>query len=204
MRERPALDVAELPTVVFGSRAPLWWGVVGIMAIEGTMFAILAASYFYLRGGASVWPPPGVIHPGLGLTTLNLAILLGSLVPMHFATKATEREDIPKIRNSLIVAVVFCVAFLVIRGIILGSLGFRWDSHAYGSLIWTTLGLHTLHVVTETLENLLFIILLIKGPVEDAHLLDLRLNSLYWYFVVFAWVPFYCIFFLDPGLLGSR
>jgi cytochrome c oxidase subunit 1/cytochrome c oxidase subunit I+III len=204
MRERPVLDVAELPTVVFGSRAPLWWGVLGLMAIEGTMFAIMVASYFYLRGGAYLWPPPGVVHPGLGLTTLNLAILLGSLVPMHFATKAVDREDVEGIRNWLIVAVVFCVAFLAIRGIVLTSLTFRWDSHAYGSLVWTTVGLHTLHVVTGTLENLLFIILLIKGPVEDKHLLDLRLNSLYWYFVVFSWVPFYCIFFLDPGLLGTR
>ena len=204
MRDRPALDVADLPTVVFGSRATLWWGVVGIMAIEGTMFAIMAAAYFYLRGGADVWPPPGVYHPGLGLTTLNLAILLGSLVPMHFATKATEREDIPAIRNWLIVAVGFCVAILVVRGLVASSLTFRWDSHAYGSLIWTTAGLHTLHVLTGMLENLLFIILLIKGPVEDKHLLDLRLNSLYWYFVVLSWIPFYCIFVLDPGLLGRR
>jgi cytochrome c oxidase subunit 3 len=204
MRDRPVLDVADLPTVVFGSRAPLWWGVLGLMAIEGTMFAIMAASYFYLRGGASVWPPPGVVHPGLGLTTFNLAVLLASVLPMHFATKAIEREDIAGIRNWLLVAVVFGLTFLVGRGIVLSNLAFRWDSHAYGSLIWTTAGLHSLHALTGTLEDLLFIALIAKGPVEDKHLLDLRLNSLYWYFVVFSWVPFYCIFFLDPGLLGTR
>jgi heme/copper-type cytochrome/quinol oxidase subunit 3 len=32
---------------------------------------------------------------------------------------------------------------------------------------------------------------------------DLRLNSMYWYFVAVAWVAFYCIFFLDPGLLRT-
>ncbi|HEY4596349.1 MAG TPA: heme-copper oxidase subunit III, partial [Thermoanaerobaculia bacterium] len=83
MTQRPALDVSELPTTAFGTRDPLWWGVTGIMCIEGTMFAIMAASYFYLRGGAHVWPPPGVLHPGLGITTLNLGILLLSLFPMH-------------------------------------------------------------------------------------------------------------------------
>ena len=51
---------------------------------------------------------------------------------------------------------------------------------------------------------LLFLALLFKGPVEDKHMVDLRLNSLYWYFVVLAWVVFYCIFFLDPGLLQVR
>ena len=203
MRQRPVIDVSELPTTAFGHRDPLWWGVVGIMSIEGTMFAIMAASYFYLRGGAHLWPPAGTLHPGLGITTLNLAILLVSIFPMHQAAQAAEREDLPKIRLWLIVATVLMVAFLALRFEILHRLTFRWDSHAYGSLVWTTAGLHTLHVVTGIVENLLFITLLTKGPVEDKHMDDLRLNSMYWYFVAACWVPFYCIFFLDPGLLGA-
>lgn len=203
MTERPTLDVSHLPSVVFGSRAPLWWGVAGIMAIEGTMFAILAASYFYLRGGADVWPPPGTIHPGLGITTANLAILLLSAIPMHLTAKAAEREDIPAIRNWLIVSTVLMVAFLAVRWLILSRLTFLWNSHAYGSLVWTTIGLHTLHVVTDVVENLLLIAVLIKGPVEDKLMVDLRLNTLYWYFVVALWVVFYGIFYLDPGLLRT-
>jgi cytochrome c oxidase subunit I+III len=174
------------------------------MAIEGTMFAIMAASYFYLRGGASVWPPPGTLHPGLGITTLNLAILLASTVPMYFAARAAQKEDLPAVRLWLIVATVLMVAVLAVRWYILQHLTFLWNSHAYGSLVWTTAGLHTLHVLTGTIENLLFITLLTRGPVEDKHVLDLRLNSLYWYFVVACWVPFYLIFFLDPGLLARR
>jgi heme/copper-type cytochrome/quinol oxidase subunit 3 len=150
MKPRADLDVSGLPTVVYGPRAPLWWGVAGIMAIEGTMFAILAVSYFYLRGGAVEWPPPDVRHPGLGITTLGLAILLASMLPMHRAARAAEREDLKGIRLWLIVSTVLMVAFLVMRGIVLRSLTFRWDSHAYGSLVWTAAGLHTLHVVTGT------------------------------------------------------
>jgi cytochrome c oxidase subunit III len=204
MNRRADLDVSGLPTVVYGPRAPLWWGVAGIMAIEGTMFAILAVSYFYLRGNAVEWPPTGVRHPGLGITTLGLVILLASIFPMHRAAKAAEREDLKGIRLWLIVSTVLMVAFLVVRGIVLRSLTFRWDSHAYGSLVWTAAGLHTLHVVTGTCENLLFLTLLRRGPVEDKHMLDLRLNSLYWYFVALSWAVFYCIFFLDPGLLKVR
>ena len=73
MKPRRPSTSRELPTTAFGQRDPLWWGVTGVMCIEGTMFALMAASYFYLRGGAHVWPPPGVLHPGLGITTLNLA-----------------------------------------------------------------------------------------------------------------------------------
>jgi cytochrome c oxidase subunit 3 len=204
MRQRPALDVSHLPTTAFGSRAPLWWGIVGIMAIEGTMFAIMAASYFYLRGGAAVWPPPGALHPGLGITTLNLALLLASAVPMHLAARAALREDLPGVRSWLIVSTVLMVAVLAVRWVILSRLTFLWNSHAYGSVVWTTAGLHTLHVVTGVVENLLLITLLVKGPVEDKHILDFRLNTLYWYFVVASWVVFYCVFFLDPGLLARR
>jgi cytochrome c oxidase subunit 3 len=204
MRPRATLDVSSLPTTAFGSRAPLWWGVVGIMAIEGTMFAIMAASYFYLRGNAYLWPPPGAIHPGLAITTVNLLILIASMVPMHYAAVKAEKDDVPGIRRWLIAATVLMAAFLVVRFMILQRLTFRWDSHAYGSLVWTTAGLHTLHVITGIAENLLFIVLLTRGPVEDKHMVDVRLNTMYWYFVVACWVPFYGIFFLDPGFLGTR
>lgn len=203
-QQRATLDVSHLPTTAFGSRAPLWWGVVGIMAIEGTMFAIMAGSYFYLRGGASVWPPPGALHPGLGVTTLNLVILLATALPMHLAARKALEDDISGIRLWLIVSTVLMVAFLAVRWMILQNLTFFWNSHAYGSLVWTTAGLHTVHVITGVIENLIFITLMTKGPVEDKHMLDVRLNSMYWYFVVVSWVFFYFIFFLDPGLLARR
>jgi cytochrome c oxidase subunit 3 len=198
---RPELDVSDLPTVAFGSRASIWWGVVGIMAIEGTMFAILAASYFYLRGNAAEWPPTGAFHPGLGLATADLAVLLASLIPTHLAARAAHREDLAGMRRWLSVAAALSAAVLVLRAILLSRLTYRWDSHAYGSLVWTATGFHILHVLTGVAEDLLFVVLLIKGPFEDKHLVDVRVNALYWYFVALSWVPFYVIFFLDPGLL---
>jgi cytochrome c oxidase subunit 3 len=201
--ERPVLDVSGLPATAFGTRDPLWYGVVGLIAIEGTMFAIMAASYFYLRGGADVWPPPGVRHPGLAVTTLNLLVLLASLFPMHRAARSAELEELPAIRRWLAVSTVLMALFLAGRIAVLQSLSYRWDSHAYGSLVWTTAGLHTLHLATGILENLLFIALLTRGPVLDKHMDDIRLNSLYWYFVVACWAVFYAIFFLDPALLHA-
>ena len=37
---RPAGDVAALPTVTFGHRSLMWWGTVGFMVIEGSMFVM--------------------------------------------------------------------------------------------------------------------------------------------------------------------
>src|SRR5205823_819321 len=43
-----ALDVSELPHGTADSRALLWWGNLGMMTIEGTMFAMMIATYLYL------------------------------------------------------------------------------------------------------------------------------------------------------------
>jgi len=34
------LNVADLPTVVFGKRSPMWWATAGIMLVEGVLLAI--------------------------------------------------------------------------------------------------------------------------------------------------------------------
>ena len=47
--ERPVLDVSNLKHTAFGVRSLVWWGTFGLIVIEGTMFAIVIATYFYLR-----------------------------------------------------------------------------------------------------------------------------------------------------------
>ncbi|MFP5284172.1 MAG: cytochrome C oxidase subunit III, partial [Thermoanaerobaculia bacterium] len=87
MKGRPTIDVSGLPTFGFGPRDALWWGVVGMIAIEATVFALALVTYFYLRGGAVEWPPPGAAMPHL-LGTVNMVVLLASIYPMHRANKA--------------------------------------------------------------------------------------------------------------------
>lgn len=199
MTPRPALDVSNLPSVVLGHRDPLWWGVIGLMAIESTVFALAAVTYFYLRGGGIVWPPPGSEMP-LAIGTANLIVLLASVFPMHLVNKVGGRGEMKKARFWLIVATVFGAVSLVLRCYEFGGMTFRYNSHAYGSIVWTIFGLHTLHLLTSVGENVLFLTLLFKGPVEDKHRLDVQLNGLYWYFVVASWAFLYTFLYWDPGL----
>lgn len=194
------VDVSELPTVVFGSRAPLWWGLVGMIAIESTMFALLIVTYFYLRGNATVWPPHGV-DARLPIRLANLAVLLLSVWPMAKVAGAADRHDLHAMRRWLILGTSLGLVVLGVRLALFADMSFRWNSHAYGSVVWTILGLHTTHLVAASAENLLFIVLLYIGPIEKKHLLDLRLNTLYWYFVVISWVILFAVIYLDPGFL---
>lgn len=200
MKEHRALDVSPLPTVVFGHRAPIWWGVVGLIAIETTAFAVLAVTYLYLRGGALEWPPPGVRQPSLWLTTANLLVLLGSLAPMLLADRAAKMSDLRRVARWLSAGTLLGLLALLLRAFELDGLSYRWSDHAFGSVVWVTMGLHTAHLIAGSAENLLFLALLWRGPVEDKHLTDLQMNSLYWSFAALSWLPFYALFFLDPAL----
>src|SRR5690349_14799644 len=79
---RPALDVSALPTIVYGPRATLWWGILGLIAIEGTALAITGVAYLYLRQNFVAWPPEGTPLPALGAATAELAVLVASVIPM--------------------------------------------------------------------------------------------------------------------------
>jgi heme/copper-type cytochrome/quinol oxidase subunit 3 len=84
------------------------------------------------------------------------------------------------------------------RAMEMHRLTFRWDSHAYGSIYWSLLGLHTSHVIASTVESIVLVALIARGYFHDEQRLGLRTDGLYWYFVVAAWIPLYAILFLFP------
>ena len=84
LRERPALDVSGLPSVAFGKSNTTWLGNVLYMMIEGTMFALLFACYFYLRTRASDWPPIQS-PPNLNFGVINGIVFLLSIIPARYA-----------------------------------------------------------------------------------------------------------------------
>jgi cytochrome c oxidase subunit III len=206
MRARPRIDVSSLPTLAFGPRAPLWWGVASMLAIETTMFALLAVTYFYLRGNESLWPPGGGSHgePPVGPATAGLFLMLLSVPPMIMVHRESGKGHRLKVmRFWLIVSMAIGLLALGFRIAEFGELPFRWDHHAYGSIVWALLGMHAIHLLASGGENVLFVALLFKGPVEIKHLLDLRLNAMYWYFVVVWGIVTYALIYLDPGVLRS-
>src|SRR5256886_17147390 len=107
MSERQAtVDVAELPSSAFGNQGLVWWGTVGFMVIEGSMFVIGLVVYFYLRIQVRDWPP-SLPNPDLGYGTANLALVLVSLVPAYLAKIAAEKYDLRRLRLWLTTLVVF-------------------------------------------------------------------------------------------------
>ena len=100
MSTRAVIDVSELPHHEFDTYDPVWWGNNLLLAIETSMFAILIATYFYLRQNFVTWPPPHSESPPylfepvprLLLPTINLAVIILSVLPMAWADAAARRR----------------------------------------------------------------------------------------------------------------
>ncbi len=199
MKRCPVLDVAGLPDEGFGHHAPIWWGNTLMMLIEGAGFGILVVTYFYLRRNFDTWPPTRTLLPDMGVSTLNLAILVVSIFPMwHLARLALRHEKPRTLGFWLLVCVAFGMVSAILRVLEFKGVHTRWDTNAYGSIVWAILGVHFAHIIAATLETLILGILMFRGPVEEKHFVDITVNAVYWYFVALSWVALYVIVFLAP------
>jgi cytochrome c oxidase subunit I+III len=197
------VDLSVLPSYKFSHHSLMWWGVMGMIAIEGTVFALAVAAYFYLWSLASTWPL-GVAPPELFWGTLNLVVLFASAYPNHWTKHVAEDGDERKMRIGLVICLVFGIALLGIRAMEYGALNCRWDDNAYGSLVWMLLSLHTIHLVTDVYDTGVIAALFYSGrPIEGKRHVDVSENGLYWYFVVLTWLPIYAVIYWAPRVLAK-
>jgi heme/copper-type cytochrome/quinol oxidase subunit 3 len=201
MSEARTLDVGGLAPGGFGSRSLMFWGTLGLCLIEGTVFALAIAAYFYFRTRMPVWPPDGVAPPDLTWGTVNTLILIVSMVPNQLAKRAGEHVDRRGVRIWMVVCLLFGIAFNVTRIYEFRHLNVYWDRDSYGSIVWMLLSLHTTHIVTDFLDTAVLAVLMFIGPVEEKRFIDVEENAVYWYFVVLAWLPMYFVIYWAPRLM---
>jgi cytochrome c oxidase subunit I+III len=194
------VDVSQLPDHAFGPRGLIWWGPIGFMVIEGSMFVMAIVVYFYLRLKVREWPP-SLPDPATGVATINLAVVLISCLPNYLAKRAADRYDAGSARRWLAVLTAVGIVTLVLRAIEYTQLNCRWDNNAYASITWVLLSLHTMHVATDVVDGAVLLAMVVAQPVTNRRFVDLSENSLYWYFIVAWWIPIYLIVFQAPRWL---
>jgi heme/copper-type cytochrome/quinol oxidase subunit 3 len=100
--------------------------------------------------------------------------------------------------------VVVCLIGLVmlaVRALEFTALNCSWDSDAYGSIVWMLLGLHTVHLATDVYDTLVLAVLFrLPKPREGKRQVDVSENGMYWYFVVYSWIPIYAVLYLFPRI----
>ncbi len=177
------LDVSDLPSVAFGQRNTTWLANVFFMMIEGMMFALMFATYFYLRTRSSSWPP-GNLPPALTFGMVNVVVFLLSIIPARWVQKRAPAGDRIAIRIGLLVLALFGVVATIVRVFEFTTLNCRWTDNAYASTVWVLIGMHSGHLVTDLIETLVLFAISLTPRMEGTRLADAAINSDYWYFVV--------------------
>jgi heme/copper-type cytochrome/quinol oxidase subunit 3 len=193
--------VANLPTTVYGNRSPMWWGTLAFIVIEGSTLFICAVSYFYIQQNFSTWPPEHVVRPALAAAGVQAALMLLSNIPMVVIDRAARRLDLKTVQWGMVLMLVLCVAMCVLRGLELQAVHVRWDSSAYGSVVWATLVTHSTLLLLQTAETLVMALLLFSPNLEQRDISGVSDSALYWYFMTGVWIPLAAIVFLSPYLM---
>lgn len=202
IKSRPVLDVSALPNVNFGSRSMTWWGIIGMMAIEGGVFALVIASYFYLHSRTNDWPP-GVLPPDLLWGSINTAIFVLSIIPNEWYRRRARKGDLRAVRIGLITLTLVGVANLAVRYMEMRHLNCDWSQTAYGSVVWFLIGLHIVHLITDWVDTVVLTALFFSPHIEGKRFVDAAENAAYWYFVVVTWIPIYLVLYWAPRWLRS-
>jgi cytochrome c oxidase subunit III len=190
-----------LPSLVAGARAPGWWGIVLLLAIETVVATSLITSYLYLRAHAPRWPPGGIDPPELLLPIVSTAILLLSMLPAHWSVRALERGRRGQHLIALAVTIVMGIVFLVLKYIEYSDSEYIWSTNAYGSIVWTLVGFHTLHLIAALLKAIGILVASLRGFFTPRRYVAVQTNRLYWLFVVIVWIPLFTTIYILPRVL---
>jgi len=207
---RKTLDVSKLPSTLFDDKSNLWWGNNWGLAIETMVFGILVALYFSVRMSISQWLPPRTTPglpvlldplPDLFFPTVVLIIFLVSLVPAIYLDLSARRKDVFGMKLGLMLTLTFNLVLIVCRYYEFDSLKFKWNDNAYGSVTWTILGMHMIHLIVMAAEDIYVSLWAFVKGMDEKHRLDVTVAAVYWYWIVATWVLLYILVFWGPRIL---
>jgi len=201
MQQRFVIDVSDYSRFNPSRRAPIWWGVLGLILIEASVVTGFITTYFYLRLMAPEWPPAGVEPPPLLLPSLTVVLLLISCATMRWGGIAINREKYTQFVVAMFSSVALALGVLVLRWVQFHDLDFRWDEHAYGSVVWTIMGFHFIHVVSAALGTAVVGILGMMRFFDPRQQIAVIVDTLYWNFVGLVWIPLYVVMYWVPRWL---
>jgi cytochrome c oxidase subunit III len=202
MSERRAvIDVSHLPNHGFGPKAPEWWGTLGFMLIESSSLGLCYASILYVRKNFETFPPAGTSGPSLLVPAIVTLLFIAALAPSAWLYRAAHRYDVKTVKKASVALLATELVIIVTEAFAFQALNTRWDSNAYGSLLWFTLGFHFLLLLVDFGESAFIAAIFFRGPVELKHFGDAADDVIYWWFISTMWLLTSVFVFLSPYFL---
>ncbi len=161
-----------------------WWGMAIFMASEAALFGSLIGTYFYLEFTGREWPLGGIDAPSVALPLALTAALVATSVPMALAAGAARRGRTGATWLLVAAALLAQAGYLAVQIVEYHSdlEKFKPSTNAYGSIYFTLLGAHHIHVGVGLLLNV-WLLARLLGGLTDYRVKAVRAIALYWYVV---------------------
>ncbi len=185
--DQPVATRGERPAARHGKPTG-WWGMIVLIITEAMIFAILLASYFFIRAASKEWPPAGLEPPELGPISLFTVVLLGSSLPIFWAEAGLKKNDLRRLKAGLLLSFLMGAIFLVNQVFEYRELKFNIHDNAYASLFYTITGLHGVHVFVGLLINVVVQLKTWLGRIDHERHLTMTVFGMYWHFVDAVWI----------------
>jgi len=197
-------DLAQpgrLPVAAKETNSTGWWGVLCLIATEGSLFAYLLFSYYYIavQRGAAWSPEP---HPDMTLAAPNTVILLSSSVAAWWGEQGAKQGKRGRLLLGLGGAILLGGVFLVVQLFEWKQKTFSLSSGSYGSLFFTITGFHMMHVIVGVLLMTVVFAWSAMGLYSARRHEPVSNVITYWHFVDAVWLAVFSTFYLSPYLMG--
>jgi cytochrome c oxidase subunit 3 len=189
---RPA--EAELPAVSRSTPPPVF-GMVLFLTSELMFFAGLFAAYFTLRSIADTWPPPDV-ELDMPLTIVATVMLTASSLTMHAGMTRLRGGDHRRMRRWIGITFLLGASFLAIKLYEFATASFGIASHAYGSLWFTILGAHGIHLLVGLALLGVVVARSSRGAYGGGETAGADAVGYYWHFVDVVWLAIFATIYL--------
>jgi len=176
------------------------WGVITLIATEGSLFACLLFAYAFTAVQQSRgWFPAG--SPDLKLAGPNTIVLLSSSVAVWWGEKGLKAGKPQRLTLGLIVAIALGLAFVATQLVEWKQKGSTITSNGYSSFFFTITGFHMAHVIVGLLALTTVLVWNLMGYFDRRRNTAVAVSSLYWHFVDVVWLFVFTVFYLTPYLV---
>jgi cytochrome c oxidase subunit 3 len=189
-----------LPVGAAGRNSVGWWGVLCLIATEGSLFAYLLFSYYYMavQHGPAWSPEP---YPSLVLAGPNTLVLLASSGAVWWGEAGVKHGRRGQHLAGLAIGILLGIAFVLVQLVEWRTKTYGLATSAYGSLYFTITGFHMVHVVVGVVILSMVLLWSMLGYFSPRHHARVTVAAIYWHFVDAVWICVFFTFYLSPYVM---
>jgi heme/copper-type cytochrome/quinol oxidase subunit 3 len=177
-----------------------WWGMAMLIVTEAMVFVVLLSGYFFLRAASTEWPLAGIEAPPLKLALPFSFVLWGSSIPIFWAEASVRNGKLRPFKIGLLISFVMGASFLAYTLYDFNELDYGWRDNAYGSIYYTIVGLHALHVFIGLGMNVVVQLKAWLGRYDRGRHASAEVFFMYWHFVDAVWLAVFPALFVSPHI----